>query len=236
MIGVVISVHNQSDTAHETIESIARQRDDIDCGIDIIVIDDASMPPLEKMYPYPVIDDVNIQWLQVPDNRGVQQVRNLGFDMFRRKSPGMQPEYIIFVDGDVTFHEAAFRDLKRSLDKSGDDIAYAYGNFIGSGACARRFPSRPFDSETLRHYNYISTMSLIKFPVLKKLFDKPFVEDEKRLQDWSLWLRMLNAGYKGMFVDRVAFTAHFGPEGISVRDQLDYEKWRQIIAGRYNFK
>ena len=236
MIGVVISAYNQQETIGDTIKSVILQRDNLDCGIDIILIDDASIPPIEKMYPFPVADDVSIQWLQVPDNRGVQEIRNLGFKMFRDRSPSRQSEYIIFTDGDVTFNPKVFKAMKRALEASGPDIAYAYGHYTRRGYVSGRFPSRSFNERELRLYNYISTMSLIKFPVLRDLFDKPFVEDEQRLQDWSLWLRLLNAGYKGMFVDRVIFSAYFAEKSISVRDQLDYEKWRQIIAGRYNPK
>jgi len=234
MIGVVISAFNQHETVGNTIESVIIQRDDLDCGLDIIFIDDASMPPIDRMYPFPVPDDVNIQWLQVPDNRGVQKIRNIGFKMFKDRPVSQQPEYIIFVDGDVTFIPNVFQEMKKTLDASGPDIAYAYGHYTKRGYLSGRSPSKEFNPKALREYNYISTMSLIKFPILCRELDKPFIENEERLQDWSLWLRLLNAGYSGVFIDRIIFSAYFAKECISVRDQLDYEKWRQIIAGKYN--
>ena len=234
MIGVVISAFNQHDTVGDTIESVIIQRDGLNCGLDIIFIDDASMPPIDRMYPCPFPDDVNIQWLQVPDNRGVQKIRNIGFKMFKDRPVSRQPEYIIFVDGDVTFTPNVFQEMKKALDTSGPDIAYAYGHYTRYGYLGGRFPSREFNPTALREYNYISTMSLIKFPVLCREFEKPFVEDEERLQDWSLWLRLLNSGYNGVFIDKVVFSAYFAKKCISVRDQLDHEKWRQIIADRYN--
>ena len=77
-------------------------------------------------------------------------------------------------------------------------------------------------------------MSLIKFDVLVEAVSRPFIEDEHRLQDWSLWLRLLNAGYTGVFVNQVIFTAHFSANSVSVRNAGNYEKWRELIADRYN--
>ena len=50
---------------------------------------------------------------------------------------------------------------------------------------------------------YIHTTSLIRREALP---EKPFDENLKRLQDWNLYLTLLEAGYGGAFVPEVLFT------------------------------
>jgi len=227
MIGAIVSYHNQSDTIDGCIKSIEKQCETLDCRVIVYVIDDASAPKLslsKSLYSLPVA------CVRASHNVGVQRVRNFGFHLMKKHSP----EYVIFVDGDVEFADGAFSKMKAAIETGGDGVAYAYGHFSRRGALTGRQVSAPFSAERLRRYNYISTMSLIKYNILAKTYPRPFVEDEDRFQDWSLWLRLLNRGYTGAFVNSVLFSAYFSGDGISTNSVVDYQEWRRIVHERYN--
>lgn len=235
MIGAIVSCYNQHTTVGDTIESLIAQRAALDCGLDVQMIDDASVPPISVDHSFPLPDDVCIVQCGSDENGGVQRIRNRGFKIYRDYyNRDDQPEFVIFVDGDVTFNPGAFAVMKKALDESDETVAYAYGHYSRRGALTGCFRACPFNDVRLRQHNFISTMSLIRFNVLVEATPLPFIENELRLQDWSLWLRLLNAGYTGVMVNEVLFSAYYPSSGVSVRDPLDYQKWREIIAKKYN--
>jgi hypothetical protein len=71
--------------------------------------------------------------------------------------------------------------------------------------------SEPFDPWTLKCGNYISTM----FPMRKEVFPG-FDESLESLQDWDMWLTIVENGGKGLFIPGYAFsTAYPTPNSIS---------------------
>jgi hypothetical protein len=59
----------------------------------------------------------------------------------------------------------------------------------------KKFRGVPFDAQKLRHHNFIHTTALVRaadFPG----FDPAI----RRLQDWDVWLTMVEAGKKGVLV------------------------------------
>lgn len=96
------------------------------------------------------------------------------------------------------------------------EASYSYCDYSRSGHFSGIFTSRPFDLITLKNHNYISTMSLIRakdFP--------SFNEQVERLQDWDLWLTMLEQGKRGVYVHKVLFDAFYSDDGISARGKED---------------
>ena len=74
----------------------------------------------------------------------------------------------------------------------------------------------PFNGQHLRKTNYISTMSVIKTRELIKYAGAfPFDEKLSRLQDWDLWLTLLNEGCTGVHVPEILFNTQFSMDGIS---------------------
>ncbi len=221
MIGVVITAHNQGRLLEECLDSIYKQG--VTC--EIIVIDDASDPPVECRHPAHAV-----QWkvIRLWDNMGVQRARNIGWWELKDSCP-----YIIFCDGDVQWKPGAFRLMQKAMEvrrQTDHRVAIAYGDYDRVGAITGLWRAKKFSVEELRRQNYISTMALV---ATKALPNPPFVEDEDRLQDWSLWLRMVNDGYTGVHVAATLFTAFYEDNSVSTRDIRDYEKWHNLLMERY---
>jgi len=109
-------------------------------------------------------------------------------------------------------------------------VAYSYGNYDRIGSVTGTWTAGEFNEKRLKEVNFISTMSMV---YTKTLPAPPFVEDEDRLQDWSLWLRMLQNGRVGAYVPKTLFSAFYDDDCISVRDTADYYHWSNLIRSRY---
>ena len=95
---------------------------------------------------------------------------------------------VIFCDADVLMREDMLETLERALRQNpGSEYAYCAFKFG-----FKSFPSQPFDADALRRQNYIHTTSLMK----REAFPG-FDPSIKRLQDWDLWLTMLEEGENG---------------------------------------
>ena len=134
------------------------------------------------------------------NNRGGNAARNRGFEI----SKG---EYVLFCDADVIMRKDF---LERSIEalQRHPQASYVY--------CANRFGWKkfhawPFDAELLRRMNYIHTTSLIR----RRDFPR-FDESIKKLQDWDLWLTLLEQGKTGVCIPKVLFRAIPHRQGISV--------------------
>jgi len=222
MIGVVVTAHNQGRLLEECLKSIYNQDYH---QVVTVVIDDASDEPVmvQEMRGFEYLKVIRL-W----DNRGVQRARNIGWWELKDKCP-----YIIFCDGDIQWKPGAFRLMQKAMEvrrQTDHRVAIAYGDYDRVGAIHGLWQAKKFNVEELRRQNYISTMALV---ATKALPNPPFVEDEDRLQDWSLWLRMVNEGYTGVHVDATLFTAFYEENSVSTRNTKDYEKWHNLLMERY---
>jgi glycosyltransferase involved in cell wall biosynthesis len=189
-ISVVIPAFNAERTLTRTIASVRAQRG---VTVDSVVVDDGSTDGTVA-----VAKSLGAHLVQQP-NRGAPAARNHG----ARQTTG---QFLFFCDADVKLNPNALQELLRSL-LTHPHASYAY--------CSFRFGVRthrcgPFDPELLRRRNYITTMSLIRrgdFP--------GFDESIRRLQDWDLWLTMLDRGSVGTWVPKYLFTAIPQGGGIS---------------------
>jgi len=128
------------------------------------------------------------------ENQGPQAARNRGF--FNSKG-----KYVIFLDADIMMKpdmlEKMLNVLKENLDRSYVYSAHKFG--------FKTFKLWKFNAEKLREMPYIHTSSLIRrehFP--------GFDENIKRLQDWDLWLTMLEKGHTGIWIPEVLFQVSAG--------------------------
>jgi len=143
------------------------------------------------------------------DHRGASAARNCGF----KQSHGT---LVVFLDADVILKKHALERLYISLNQKSKisaqggsasggknqnlGVGYAYSSFRWG---RKKFPSYPFDAARLRQMPYIHTTSLIKRETLP---ENPFDEQLKRLQDWDLYLTLLERGTIGAYVPEILFT------------------------------
>lgn len=188
--------------------------DKVDDGLPISVI-----IPLSKNrrnffnnHVLPMIEANNPIEIIINDNDGsAPKKRNDGF------LKSTQP-YIFFCDDDIILPANYLQTLYNTLINEKENIGYAYTGYYGivlhpnSHPMKGNFeiPSIPFNSDILKTGNYISTMSLIN----RKHFPM-FDEKIKRLQDWDIFLTMLNNGIVGVLVNKLKFYAYYNDEGIT---------------------
>lgn len=190
-VSIIIPVWNGSDTLARTLHSIRLQTFQ---DLEVIVVDDGSDDdPAQICQRFP-----GIRYLR-QEHAGAPAARNRGF----RASQG---KYVLFCDADVTLHPRMVERLVTTIDLK-PDAAYAYCSFRFSW---RTFDLFDFDPARLKQSNYISMMSLIR----REAFPG-FDESIKRLQDWDLWLTMLEQGKTGVWVPARLFSATVGKRGIS---------------------
>lgn len=193
LVSIVIPAYQHGKELPLCLESLFRQsfRD-----FEVIVVNDGSTDDtLERLRPYR--DRLT---LINQENRGGNAAKNRG-------AAEARGEFIIFCDADVIMRPDGLEVLVDAL-RQHPEAAYAYSSFAFGW---KKFISHQFDEAALRRRNYIHTTALIRrarFP--------GFDEDIRRLQDWDLWLTMLERGDRGFFVDEVLFRCLPHRGGISL--------------------
>lgn len=159
----------------------------------------------------------DFQVIQSPDKRGnANWARNRGFEQY--SSP-----YVLFSDDDIQWELDALQALMDTLTYT-PAASYAYGAY----RCGKRINSgQEFDAQELRRKNYISTMSIIR----SKHFPG-FDESLQRLQDWDLWLTMLDRGHVGVFCGRTIFTTEVRP-GITHSSKISWHEAERIVRMKH---
>lgn len=139
---------------------------------------------------------------------GVQKARNAGARL-------VKGDILCFWDGDCVIEPCAAKTwIDTFKDNPHIDFVYSGYKFLGEKG---GIVSEPFDPWLLKCGNYISTC----FPMRKSVFPG-FDETLESLQDWDMWLTIVERGGKGMFIEGFAFsTAYPTPESISGKNCLD---------------
>ena len=123
------------------------------------------------------------------NNAGANPARNRGL-------AEAEGEFLIFCDADVIMKPQMIEKMHRAL-MNNPATSYAYSGFWFGW---KHFPGQIFNADRLRRMNYIHTTSLVRaadFPG----FDNTI----KRLQDWDVWLTMLERGKVGVLVPETLF-------------------------------
>lgn len=181
-VSIIIPVYNHAREIGPCLDSIFEQTYQ---NYEIIVVNDGSTDNFrEAIAPY----RENIKLIE-QENQGANAARNRGF----KDSNG---EMVIFCDADIVMYPDMIDAMVQTLNNR-PKASYAYSSFKYGWKTFKLFP---FDPEKLKQMNYIHTSSMIRredFP--------GFDENIKRLQDWDLWLTMLEHGKNGRWIDEVLF-------------------------------
>jgi len=145
--------------------------------------------------------------------------RNKGFKNVKTK-------YVLFSDNDIEWEPTALQDMYDCLEKN-PTISIAYGSYDIGGKSDTNIK---WNSSKLLERNYISTMSMVRTE------DHPgFDESVERLQDWDVWLTMLENGKKGIYIEKKVFSTKIR-EGITKGNPLTYQKAREIVRAKHKPK
>lgn len=182
------------------------------------------IPCRETENPYTTLRNLAKQTLQpasvvvvYDEGKGANWARNRGFEL-------VQTPYVLFSDNDIEWEPDALANLYSALQVD-SHASYAYSGYEMDG---KPHGFREFSAYALRQNNYISTMSLMwaaDFP--------GFDESIQRLQDWDLWLTMLEQGKTGTHCGCKTFTTR-KRNGITYGDGISWEDARVIVARKHN--
>lgn len=182
-ISIIIPVYNHANEIGPCLDSILKQTY---TNHEIIVVNDGSTDNFDKKIK-PYKDKIK---LITQENRGSNPARNRGF-------MEAQGDYVIFCDADIVM-KPEMLDLMLQTLENDETISYVYSSFKFGW---KTFKLWPFDAKKLKKTNYIHTSSLIRSK------DFPgFDEKIKRLQDWDLWLTLLEDGKRGIWINKILFT------------------------------
>lgn len=191
MISIIIPVYNQAQKLLKTLASIAAQ---IYTDYEVIIVNDGSSDGVEAVFAtYYKKLATNNQYLFInQSNQGAPAARNRGYQEARG-------EYLFFCDADAVLRPEAL-DIMLEVLKNNADASYSYPSFYWG---RKLFKVGEFDADKLRQAPYIHTMALIRradFPA------GGWDINIKKLQDWDLWLTMLEQGKIGRWVGQILFT------------------------------
>ena len=177
----------------ECLESIKNQTFQ---GFEIIIVNDGSTDITSEE-----LEKLTLQFSNSPilhtihqPNQGAPVARNRGFDESRGA-------YVLFCDADIIMKPDMLEKMAKALDEN-SEVSYVYSSFKFGW---KKFQLWKFDAEKLKQMPYIHTTSLIRrehFPGWDPTL--------KRLQDWDLWLTMLEQGHTGKWIPEVLFTVKTG--------------------------
>lgn len=190
LISIIIPVYNGAKTLSETLKSIEDQTWD---NIEIIIVNDGSTDGTERVFEkFVKAGNLRHKYLWLNQiNKGAPAARNHGFE----ESHG---DFIFFCDADAILKKDALEKMDQAL-RENPQAAYTYSSFLWG---KKIFKLWPFDAERLKKMPYIHTMALIR---REKFPEAGWDESIKKLQDWDLWLTMLENGHQGYFINEVLF-------------------------------
>ena len=190
MISIIIPVYNQANKLSRCLESIIKQTYN---DYEVIVVNDGSTDDLLNRIKNYELRITNFKVIN-QENKGSNPARNRG----AREAKG---EYLLFCDADIIMEPKMLEVMLSTLEKN-PQASYAYSSFKYG---FKIFKLWPFDAEKLKKIPYIHTTSLIR-----REFFPGWDENIKRLQDWDLWLTMLEQGRAGVWINKILFKARGG--------------------------
>lgn len=231
MISIIIPVYNQAKKLAKCLESIKNQTY---VNYEVIIVDDGSTDNINEIYEkYKQHFGLRLELIS-QENHGANPARNKGLEHAKG-------EFLLFCDADLIMEPNMLKSMHDALaDNQG--ASFAYSSFYFG---RKKFKLWPFNPEKLKQMPYIHTTSLIRkehFPVTG--WDNKI----KRLQDWDLWLTMLDNGHNGLWIDKYLFKVQGGGTMSSwlpsfsyylfpfLPKVINYKKAVTVIKHKHNLK
>lgn len=192
-ISIIIPAYQHAGELPDCLESLFAQTLK---PFEIIVVNDGSTDNTSEVLEFYKNRGVKII---EQENKGANAARNRGFD----ESSG---DFVIFCDADIIMRPDCLEKMAEALKKN-PNASYAYSSFKFG---FKIFKLWPFDSDKLKKMPYIHTSSLIR----RAHFPR-FDENIRRLQDWDLYLTMLEQSHIGVWIPEILFAVKPRKNGMS---------------------
>ena len=178
-------------------------------------------------------NDIEFDWVSYASHNNIPTNASLALENYKKKFPNQKINYIIMIDRDIIPSRNMLYNMYNTLSKSKKDVAYCYCNFEFRGKVNRAFKHIEFNAINLLRSNYISSNSMIKLDKLEEIGGFVIDPDLKRLLDWALWLKFLNAGYSGILCNSVSFIAESKTGDVSTGSDHEYWTKYKLVKERF---
>jgi len=191
LISIIIPAYNKSEELRTCLASVFQQNYP---AFEVIAVNDGSTDNtvhiLEEYKHKFWQKNIRFKIIQ-QNNQGAQMARNRGL----REARGA---FLIFWDADVVASPQMMTKMHAALQNH-SDASYAYASFTYG---KKKFKLWDFDKEKLKQMPCIHTTTLIKYDD----FPGKWNTSVDRLQDWDMFLTMLEKDKIGVFVPEFLFT------------------------------
>jgi glycosyltransferase involved in cell wall biosynthesis len=190
-------------------------------GVEVVVCFDGKDRSAELIAS--TFKDVKVCFTPKPKS-GAPVARNVGFD----NSTG---DYVLFLDADSYLKAGALTDWAQALDNH-PECGFVYSGYRICGV-KESYPSEPFDPYFLYCFNYIDTSN----PFRREVFVR-WDESLKSLQDWDFWIRTVQSGVKGFYLENYYFVEKEPPtkDSISADSHANWLERIKTIKTKNNLK
>lgn len=168
--------------------------------------------------------DKRIKMIDSIQHSGAPKARNTGYKH-------AQGDYIVFWDSDCYAEPGMVRMWIKYFNTFNTDFVYSGYRFLDDNHTFSS--SEPFNPYLMTCNNYICTMS----PMRKDIFPG-FDESLKSLQDWDLFLTLIEKGYKGHYIKGSGFSTEMRKKSISSQG-CTHNVWLErynTVRNKHNIK
>ncbi len=227
-IDIIMGVFNEEQNIKRAVDSILRQSFE---DWRLLVCDDGStdrtaqiLDTYAEAYPHKIFVYRN------HSNRGLTYSLNrlIGIS----KAP-----YLARMDGDDLCHEKRLEREKAFLDRHPEYalVGSSINKFDGDGVFARKaFPEYPGRKDLLWNNPFAHPTVMIRRSVLLELGGYRDVESTVRCEDYDLWMRLYERGYKGYNIQEPLLYYYEGRSSYAKR-KFKY-RWNEIRTRFEGFK
>jgi glycosyltransferase involved in cell wall biosynthesis len=228
LVSVILPTYNRRAVLADAIEAVQAQTHS---DLELIVVDDGSTDDTEAMMAGVVKDDPRVRYIKQA-NAGSNAARNAGLD----QACG---EAVAFMDSDDLWAETFLSEM---LDRTKPgEIGFCTIRLIHLDGSEELIPPSPLTdvNRTLLTSNVVGLPSVLIRR--QDLGDARFNARLRRLQDWDMWLTLLESGSVTFtHIDRPLLTARRQSDSISegshaIKDRALREIWRnhrRLFAAR----
>lgn len=195
LVSVIIPSYNLGQYLPEALQSV---KDQTLGSWECIVVDDGSKDNSVEIASQWAKEDERFSVTGIP-NDGVHAARNKGVELALGK-------YVLFLDSDDKLEPDCLENAVPVLESSPEvKIVYGLARRFGDGIKPGIVDTPPFSMERMLGYNCIYVTALVRRADV--LAAGGFKADmEGGLEDWDLWLGVLEQGGTALRVDKVFFS------------------------------
>jgi glycosyltransferase involved in cell wall biosynthesis len=198
LVSFVVPIYKTEKYLEKSLKSLLDQEYK---NIEIICVLDGKNSSAERICKKLKSKDKRIKQILIIEHSGANKARNYGFKY-------TMGDIVSFWDSDC-YAEYGMVRMWNKIFSQNKDIDFLYSDYRFNDQNQTSFTSQQFDDYQITCGNYIATM----FPMRREVFPG-FDENLKSLQDWDMWLTVIEKGHKGYYLEGKAFTTEMR-KGIS---------------------